>query len=756
MKKVLSWILCLGMLMGCMSMASAETYTPGTYTGSAYGFGGNVTVSVTVDAEKIVDVTAEGASETMGIGSRAIEELPAKILEAQSAEVDGVAGATFSSTAVMAAADAALKEAKGETAEAAKAVMAPGTYTGLGKGYSLVEKLPVYVTVSENAILSIEVPEDNAETEPILRTVKQIMIPSMIENQSVSVDSVCGATISATAVREAVTDALTQALVAGGSDASAISAFQVIPAEPVGEEHTVDVDVLVIGMGGAGTAAAMRVAELQSESGKPVSVLALEKTARFGGTSALTTQSMALNPKKLEAAINNGEDWVNVEEADYARNHSFTGCGQKEELSYFWDLYKAESGNVLDWQIDHGFEFFEPKSGFFGDGQLVVFNYGGKSGNNKTEIASYFESMVKDYEALGGQYMLNTEAYDLIYDEATDTVTGAKAHNLITNDEYTINAKAVIMAAGGFGGNKDMVRSFNSNGAAYPLVGLTTNDGKIMKVVWDLGAETYGDEEGMNIHNTAPIVIIDDFEIIHIDGTDHWTYRPATYSVNDVPLFLVSNKDTLFVDGNGARYANEGFQWPWWQGGEYYYSITSEKRLTELKENGFTHTNTGLFLNYGFGTFPLNTPVPEMFDIMEAGIKAGCIVKADTLAELAEKLGMDPATLEKTVTDYNGFCETGVDTQFGKDPQYLISIGNEGPFYAVIGQAWNYNSSGGLYIDNQFRVMHKGLEDNFDGLYAIGNDAPFIPSAFGGDNQAWSYISGFYSAEEAVKYVSAK
>ncbi len=734
--------------------AEAGAYTPGEYTGSAIGFGGEVTVTVSVDETSILSVVAEGAQETDGVGSNAIDRLPGMIVEAQSAAVDDVAGATMTSTAIKTAAEAALAEARDESAF--EAVMAPGSYTGYGSGYSLVEKLPVTVTVDETSILSIEVAADNAETEPILRTVIQNMIPDMIEHQSVAVDSTTGATISAAAVREAVSDALVQALEAGGSDASALSYFQTIPEDPAPSSETLDVDILIVGMGGAGTAAAMRAAELQSEAGQPVSVLAIEKTARYGGTSALTTQTMAINPKQLEESINNGEDWVDLDELNAARDASFSGVAQKAELDPFWELYIEESGNVLDWQIAHGFEFFEPKSGFFGDGQLVVFDYGGKSGNNKTEIAAYFESMVEDYTELGGEYLLNTEGYELIYDEATDTVTGVKAKNLVDGTEYTINAKAVIMAAGGFGGNKDMVRSFNSNGAAYDLVGLTTNDGKLMQSAWDLGAATYGDEEGMNIHNAAPIVILNEFPIVSVEGTDSWTYRPATYSVNDIPLFLVTNKDCLFVDGTGARYANEALQWPWWQAGEQYYSITSEQRLTELAENGFTHTNTGLFLNHGYNTFPLNTPVPEMFDVMEAGIEAGCVVKADTLAELAEALGMDPATLEKTVADYNSFCETGVDTQFGKDAEYLKSIGSEGPFYAVIGEAYNYNSSGGLYIDEDFRVMHEGLEDVFDGLYAVGNDAPFIPSAFAGDNQAWCYISGYFGAEKAFEYVSAQ
>ena len=454
--------------------------------------------------------------------------------------------------------------------------MKPGSYTGYGPGFSLVEKLPVTITVDEERILDIQVAADNAETEPILQTVIDNMIPEMLENQTVSVDTVTGATVSSAAVRMAVTDALTQALEAGGAPDSALSRFQVSIKKEPQETQVLDVDVVVVGMGGAGTAAAMRVAELQAENG-PVSVLAIEKTARYGGTSALTTQTMAINPRQLEAEINNGEDWVDTEAVVDARNHSFTGIAQVKEADSFWDIYLNHSGDVLDWQIGHGFVFGAPTEGFFGDGQLVVYNYGGTVGANKAEIATYFDRMVEDYTELGGEYLLLTEGYELLYDEASERVTGVKAHSMTDGTEYEIHAKAVILGTGGFGGDPELVRNYNSNGYSYRIIGSAQNDGKMLKSAWELGAGSFGDETGMNIHNAAPSVILSEFPIVSIEGTDYWTGRPATYSVNDIPLFLVTNKDTLFVNGTGERYANEAGIWPWWQGGEQYYSITSEE-----------------------------------------------------------------------------------------------------------------------------------------------------------------------------------
>jgi fumarate reductase flavoprotein subunit len=172
------------------------------------------------------------------------------MVKAKSVEVDGVAGATYTSNALLAAAKSAYEKAMGSTTTA-KAVMKPGTYTGKGIGYFLGEKVAVDVTVSADKITGIVVSLENGETKPILQSVIDKMLPRMIENQSVAVDSITGATVSSNAVRTAVTQALEAALVAGGSKAEAVSAFRKAPAKVKGVVKTISTDVLVVGMGGS-------------------------------------------------------------------------------------------------------------------------------------------------------------------------------------------------------------------------------------------------------------------------------------------------------------------------------------------------------------------------------------------------------------------------------------------------------------------------------------------------------------------------
>ncbi|HWQ51037.1 MAG TPA: FMN-binding protein [Terriglobales bacterium] len=115
MKKTLFPLLALVLCFGLAACTTTEpTYTAGTYEATADGYGGDVTVKMVFDADKITSVEATGASETSGVGSKAIDELPAKIVDKQSAEVDKVAGATVTSTAIIEAANACIAEAKGQ------------------------------------------------------------------------------------------------------------------------------------------------------------------------------------------------------------------------------------------------------------------------------------------------------------------------------------------------------------------------------------------------------------------------------------------------------------------------------------------------------------------------------------------------------------------------------------------------------------------------------------------------------------------
>ena len=108
MKKFVALLLAVMMMAAGMTAASAMT--AGTYSAAAKGFGGEVTVTVEVSDSAILAVKAEGAAETAGIGTNALEMLPTAIVEKQTLKLDAVAGCTVTSEAVLAAAAEALRQ----------------------------------------------------------------------------------------------------------------------------------------------------------------------------------------------------------------------------------------------------------------------------------------------------------------------------------------------------------------------------------------------------------------------------------------------------------------------------------------------------------------------------------------------------------------------------------------------------------------------------------------------------------------------
>jgi fumarate reductase flavoprotein subunit len=220
----------------------------------APGFRGDVCVTVAVEDGKIISCKAIGEKEDPEYGYRALQEIPERILSAGTPEVDAVAGATVTSQAIIAAAQAAFDEANGTVTAPLR--MKPGKYTASTLGYQRTQQLPVTVTVNETAFLKIETPADrfsHAETEVILECVKEKLFPRMIESQSLAIDAIAGATVTSNSIKASVAKALKQALQAGGSDERAMSRFYNKPAQvDAGNTEEKETDILVVGLGNGG------------------------------------------------------------------------------------------------------------------------------------------------------------------------------------------------------------------------------------------------------------------------------------------------------------------------------------------------------------------------------------------------------------------------------------------------------------------------------------------------------------------------
>ena len=261
-------------MTACASQAgAAEVETalvPGTYSAQARGFGGLVTVSVTVDEAGLVNVTVEGDKETPSVGSMAVEQLPEKLLAAKGSEVEAVTGATITSTAVFEAFDAAMALARGGGAEAAALSFVPGTYQGSAKGYN--GDVVIDVTFTANGITEIAV-VDSRETQHVGTPAFDILFPLIQEYTSSNIDVVSGATFTSNAVLSAVESAATKAGATVEALRKGAKPFAYVPGEKIVDTY----DVVVVGAGGAGMSAAASAAQ------NGATVLVIEKAAEIGG-----------------------------------------------------------------------------------------------------------------------------------------------------------------------------------------------------------------------------------------------------------------------------------------------------------------------------------------------------------------------------------------------------------------------------------------------------------------------------------------
>ncbi len=376
-------------LVGCSGQKEPENtssdakFKAGTYTGTAEGKNGDVTVEVTLSDSEITEVKVTDHKETAGIADPAIEGVPAEIVETQSVSVDTVSGATITSQAIIDAASAALESAGvdvssltpagGASSEAADLSFTAGTYTAAAGGYN--GPVEVEATFDEKGLTDIKV-TSSGETEHVGTPAFDILIPEFIEANGTGSDIVSGATFSSLALKNAVNDAAEQA---GVSDLAAFkkNAVTLTAGEPVDETY----DVVIVGAGGAGMAAAAQAAQDGN------TVLVIEKNAEIGGNTLVSGgqyQSvmpyLVWDPADPDAETGVGYDgntYNKVKEnintlaelrlianwseepfdADYYKDHEFV-AGDMEELSrhgvhqeYLQTLkdLKAEINEYLKW-----------------------------------------------------------------------------------------------------------------------------------------------------------------------------------------------------------------------------------------------------------------------------------------------------------------------------------------------------------------------------------------------------------------------
>ena len=346
-------------------------------------------------------------------------------------------------------------------------IYTPGTYTGTAAGKN--GDVKVEVTFSANAIDSVKVVE-HSETAGISDGAIENIPAAIVENQSLAVDTVSGATITSDAILKAVADAVAQA----GGDVEALKNA----AAPAGEKEAKELsaDVIVVGGGGAGMSAATRLAQL----GK--SVILVEKSGFLGGAISVSGGNQVVMGSQLQ--IDNGvaDDSVESMVADFEANGA--NKNNKEILT----LFAENVGAATDWlAASCGITFEEGlhQLGEYSHNRELAYTGGG---------AGFAEAMRKAVEEAGVQVLLNTKAESLIADNGT--VTGVKAAS--SDADYTLTAGDVVLATGGYGANKDMLTDEMKSALYY---GPASSTGEGIQMAQAVGAQTANMEYGKRYPN---------------------------------------------------------------------------------------------------------------------------------------------------------------------------------------------------------------------------------------------------------------
>ena len=629
-----------------------------------------------------------------------------------------------------------------EPAETAGLLPRDGTYTASARGFDLVTPVPVTVTISGGRLEAIAVGEC-AETAGMVAAVKDRLIPRILEAQSAAVDSVTGATATSGAVRTAVADCLRQAGLNGKTFPSAAGAY-VTNAVGTMRAESYDVDVVVVGMGGSGTAAALSAAESGAK------VLAIDKAGKWGGTSAITSGPAAVNaPSQVAAEIEEWTDPITKEKRTKAAGEELVN---KESLYKEWTAYTTvdgvqrakeelirmdldRSGETLDWLMGYGFQF-DAARGFVGGKWGIFAPYTG----NKSLTESYFASAYAKYTEMGGEYLLETAGTELIMEEGK--AIGVKAVKA-DGTPVTVRAKAVILATGGFGGSDELMEEYL--GEAWRLYGMAQNTGDGLRMATAAGAATYNADMPPMSHFVAPYRIMTAFS-------------PAD---NDIPYGMVCSGEALAVDQTGERRMNEAnLATSAYTMGAKYYTIWSKEQIDTLRAHGLSVSASGRYLSQGGVT--ADTPLTNIDAVLEEGIRMGFIYKADSLEALAGAIGgeMDAKTLTASVEAYQDAAE-GTDPM-GKKAELFVRVGAPAPeseyYIAVTGAPYIYSTCGGLDVDVDLRVLSENGEA-IPGLYAVGTDAMGVLftntkgyANYGGVAQGWAFVSGRVAGSKAAEY----
>lgn len=543
----------------------------------------------------------------------------------------------------------ASKEEPAGPAPVENAIYKAGTYTAAAKGHN--GDVKVEVVFDDTSLVSVKVLE-HAETPGIGDIAIDRLSEEIVKGQTLSVDSVSGATFTSQAILAAVEDCVKQA----GGKVEDLKASQ--GPDNNDEETVLTTDVVVVGAGGTGLTAAASAYE------KGADVIVLEKLAIIGGSTGISGGGIAATDTKFQRELgiaDTKESWMDL----WKERQDTSNPGFMYPDYNFVDRYMDEAVITTEWMVDyvgHKYGRIEGYGVDYVERLHFPAEIDGKSGG-----AAFIKSLENFARKNNIEIMTETKATDLITNDKGDVI-GVVAQG--KDGKITINAKKVILAAGGFAKNDDLLErlapKLAGTAALSAAAAGSTGDGILMAE--KVGAALYEEPWSIGLSFGAKV-----------DGTGG----------------LAWDWTKVYVNASGERFINE----------ETHYAIVT---------NYVAEQDTPWLI---LDSSEQNASTVEL---LEAALGSGEVAKGDTYEALAEAMGVVKETFVKTMTDYNAGAKTGTDS-FGKSKNFLVPM-ETGPFYALKIYPKTMGTFGGVKTNENFQVLR---EDGsiINNLYAGGECA---------------------------------
>lgn len=458
-------------------------------------------------------------------------------------------------------------------------------------------------------------------------------------------------------------------------------------------------DIVVVGAGASGISAALTA----SECGAKVALL--EKGDKFGGAGMFGAQGLFAVESRAqkEAGVKYSLKDAYEEIINYT-HHSSNALMVKAILE--------ESAATIDWMAESGLE---------------------------TELVTNTQEVHQEHPRTYHQFIDKFNGFKRVMNKFLES------GGVLKGEEITLETKAVILADGGFVGNKDEIKR---------TLAIDPDD------LYSMG-ERKATGDGLQMLKEAGGV--SDYKRI-FENHAATVYSKTDPKWHNASIFDLTNIPLLWVNREGKRFTNEDvvYDFALWgdsvyQIGGYYYFLFDQATVDYLRQQALDWTSsferTFRLLDKKPMTYQVG-PYPQLDQDLNEGITQGAIFKADSIQKLAEKIAVDPANLTATVNRYNELVVEGKDMDLYKDDRFMTLSVKEGPFYAVRANSTTLGTVGGALVNEHFEALNVKRQV-IDGIYAVGNDASGLYDSSYPTIEGLSNAFAWNSGRIAGRYASA-